>query len=169
MSCPADDDFVAFFERVYPRAVAAARRATGSGMLAEDAAVEALARAHRGWKRISRLAWRDAWVLRVATREAIRQASRRSGYAVGSEACADELDHALLRIALVTALEKLPRRQREAIALRYLCDFSEHEVAVALGISNGSVKVHVSRALTALRRSIGTQLREDEINGLLGL
>ena len=57
----------------------------------------------------------------------------------------------MLRIALVAALGSLPRRQRQAVALRYLGDLSDGEVAVALGISVGSVKTHIHRGLGALR------------------
>ncbi len=46
---------------------------------------------------------------------------------------------------LVAALRRLPRRQREVVVLRYLADFSEADVAAALGCSVGSVKTHASR------------------------
>ena len=41
------------------------------------------------------------------------------------------------RAAVLDALEALPRRQREVIALRYYVDLSEAEIADALGISRG--------------------------------
>ena len=50
---------------------------------------------------------------------------------------------------LVVALRKLPRRQREVVVLRYLADFSEADVAVALGCSVGAVKSQASRGLSA--------------------
>ncbi|MGH9292112.1 MAG: sigma-70 family RNA polymerase sigma factor [Acidimicrobiales bacterium] len=56
--------------------------------------------------------------------------------------------------ALLTALSRLPRRQREAVALRYLADMSEVEVAHTLGISRGSVKTHVHRGLQSLRPEV---------------
>jgi DNA-directed RNA polymerase specialized sigma24 family protein len=52
----------------------------------------------------------------------------------------------------------LPRRQRESLALRYLCDVPEHEVARTLGISVGSVKRHVHRGVQALRMKLGPEL-----------
>ncbi|MFE3449406.1 sigma-70 family RNA polymerase sigma factor [Nonomuraea sp. NPDC059194] len=52
---------------------------------------------------------------------------------------------------LLAALDTLPRRQREALILRYWLDLSEREIADAMGVSPGSVKTHASRGLAALR------------------
>src|ERR1700753_1936750 len=57
----------------------------------------------------------------------------------------------LERSAVVDALRKLPGRQREAIVLRYYADFSEAEIAAAMGISRGAVKSHTARAMAALK------------------
>lgn len=67
-------------------------------------------------------------------------------------------DVVLLRVALTTALPALPRRQREVIVLRYLVGLSDCEVAITLGIEEGTVRTHVRRALAALR-----------VRGLVGL
>ena len=64
-------------------------------------------------------------------------------------------DTTTLRLALAEALRKLPRRQREAVALRFLSDLSEADTAEALGISAGSVKTHVHRGLATLRDELG--------------
>jgi len=66
-----------------------------------------------------------------------------------------EADAAVLRVALVHALRRLSSRQRDAIVLRYLADLPEHEVALALGISDGSVKTHLHRGLARLRTALG--------------
>ncbi|GAA2098616.1 SigE family RNA polymerase sigma factor [Actinomadura alba] len=55
------------------------------------------------------------------------------------------------RAAVVKALSALPRRQREALVLRYYADLSEAEIAHAMGISRGAVKSHTARGMTALR------------------
>jgi RNA polymerase sigma-70 factor (sigma-E family) len=55
------------------------------------------------------------------------------------------------RTAVVAALRVLPDRQREAIVLRYYADFSEADIAAAMGISRGAVKSHTARGMTALR------------------
>lgn len=55
---------------------------------------------------------------------------------------------------LLDALDRLPRRQREALVLRYWLDLSEREIADAMGVSPGSVKTHASRGLAALRENL---------------
>ena len=160
-----DEDFDEFFLRILPRTIRAARRLTGDPWMAEDVAVEALARAHARWARVGPLEWRDAWVLKVASREALHQVRRRPPLPpLASER--DESDDVVLRVALVAALVGLPRRQRETIVLRYLCDLPESDVARALGVSAGTVKTHVHRALAALRASIGTDFEEGFVHEL---
>jgi RNA polymerase sigma-70 factor (sigma-E family) len=64
-------------------------------------------------------------------------------------------EHAALtlleRSAVTSALRALPERQREAIVLRYYGDFSEADIAKAMGISKGAVKSHTARAIAALK------------------
>lgn len=57
--------------------------------------------------------------------------------------------------AVITALQRLPRRQREVLVLRYWSELSEDEIAATLGISNGSVKTHAHRGMAALERELG--------------
>ena len=64
-------------------------------------------------------------------------------------------EHAALtlieRSAVTSALRTLPGRQREAVVLRYYGDFSEADIATAMGISRGAVKSHTARAMAALK------------------
>jgi RNA polymerase sigma-70 factor (ECF subfamily) len=53
--------------------------------------------------------------------------------------------------ALGKAVRALPARQRECFLLRELQGLSVLETAVAMGCSDGSVKTHLSRAMSALR------------------
>ncbi len=49
---------------------------------------------------------------------------------------------------------RLPRRQRQVVALRYWSGLSEAQIAGALGISSGTVKSTAARALAALARAL---------------
>ena len=57
------------------------------------------------------------------------------------------------------ALDRLPQRMRTAVMLRYFEDMTEPEIAAALGISLGTVKSTVSRAVAKLR--VDAELGED--------
>jgi RNA polymerase sigma-70 factor (sigma-E family) len=61
---------------------------------------------------------------------------------------------------VITALAALPSRRREAIVLRYWLDLPEREIAAAMGISQGTVKSHVSRGLAALATALGARDQE---------
>jgi RNA polymerase sigma-70 factor (sigma-E family) len=63
----------------------------------------------------------------------------------------------LERSAVVAALHGLAARQREALVLRYYADLPEAEIASAMGISQGAVKSHVFRGMSALRGVLGPQ------------
>ena len=56
--------------------------------------------------------------------------------------------------SLVTAMRALPRRQREALACRFVLELSVAETAELLDISEGSVKTHTHRGLQALHQGI---------------
>ena len=55
----------------------------------------------------------------------------------------------------MTALRALPKRQREAVVLRYLVDLSESQTAQAMGCATGTVKSAAARGLDHLRRALG--------------
>jgi len=59
-----------------------------------------------------------------------------------------------LDAALLTALRHLPERQREVIALRVFLDLDIDTIAAHLEIAPGTVRVHLSRAMTTLRREL---------------
>jgi RNA polymerase sigma-70 factor (sigma-E family) len=54
------------------------------------------------------------------------------------------------RLDLRAAMADLPRRQREAVVLRYYADLTEAATAEAMGVSVGSVKAYTSRGLARL-------------------
>ena len=52
---------------------------------------------------------------------------------------------------MIRAVRSLPDREREALALTYYGNLPEAQVASAMGVSQGTVKCHVARAIAALR------------------
>ena len=56
--------------------------------------------------------------------------------------------------AVLSALRRLPARQREALVLRFYLDLPEPEIARSMGVSPGTVKSTTSRALAALGRLV---------------
>lgn len=63
---------------------------------------------------------------------------------------ADQLARSQIMALIEKALVKLPLRQREAFVLRYWEELDVAETASVMGCSEGSVKTHCSRAVSAL-------------------
>jgi RNA polymerase sigma-70 factor (ECF subfamily) len=60
--------------------------------------------------------------------------------------------------AVFAAVEKLSERQRTVFLLRFVEEMQLLEIAAATGMKEGTVKVHLSRALAAIRERIGGAL-----------
>ena len=62
------------------------------------------------------------------------------------------------RRAVLAAMARLPRRQREVLVLRYYAELADTEIASALGVSRGTVVSTASRALSVLARQVKEEL-----------
>ncbi|MFD0479976.1 sigma factor-like helix-turn-helix DNA-binding protein [Nonomuraea thailandensis] len=60
---------------------------------------------------------------------------------------------------MLTALSRLPRRQREVLVLRYYLDLSDADIAWATRVRQSTVRSTVSRALDRLERELGGKRR----------
>jgi RNA polymerase sigma-70 factor (sigma-E family) len=149
---------------------------TGDRQAAEDIVQDAFLGLYRRWDRVPNMAAPLAY-LRVSVvngcRTALRRRSRLGLWSAGS--LGDEFDEAASGVGAPTglaesaeasvllseeqrtvaaALRKLPRRQREAVVLRYYLDLSVEETAQVMGISLGTVKSATHRALAAVGRTL---------------
>lgn len=62
------------------------------------------------------------------------------------------------RRAVLAAMARLPRRQREVLVLRYYGELADAEIASVLGVSKGTVVSTASRALGMLARHVKEEL-----------
>ena len=143
-----------------------ARRLTPNPADAQDLLQTALARTYPAWDGISDKRHADAYVRRVLlnTRTSWWRSRRFDEYATdqlpespvddGAEQRAD-------RAMLLTAMDLLTRQQRAVVALRYYEGMSTAETARTLGISAGTVKSTLHRALHRLRVELERQRAED--------
>lgn len=72
----------------------------------------------------------------------------------GSIDPAQSLEQSQTMRLIEKALGRLPTRQREAFVLRYWEELDVAETAAAMGCSEGSVKTHCSRAVSALSETL---------------
>ena len=133
---------------------------------AEDVVQDSFVAMHDSWQRLrnveSALAYLRHAVLN-RSRSVLRHRAVVEKYPEKPSPDMPSAEHGALvqleRSAVIATLRKLPGRQREAIVLRYYADFSEAEVAAAMGISCGAVKSHTARAKAALRADLEQQDR----------
>lgn len=146
---PASPTFDERFDVLAGIAYRVAYRLVGDRGEAENLAQEAMARALVRWPRVHR--YDEAWITRVTTNLAIGHWRRHRPTSTADPDRPTTADHLAERVDLARALRRLPKRQREVLALRYLADLTEVETADRLGCSVGSVKQHASRGLRAMR------------------
>jgi RNA polymerase sigma-70 factor (sigma-E family) len=129
---------------------------TGNQADAEDLLQAALTKTFRAWRGIQDRGALDGYVRRAMVNTNISWWRQRRVKEYPTEDIPDQpvADHATdseVHDSLSRALRRLPDRMRAAVVLRYYEDMSEAEIAGVLGISLGTVKSTVSRAVARLR------------------
>lgn len=109
----------------------------------------AFAGMHSHYRRLPDHAAHMAYLRQVVVREA-RRARRRLPRPLRE----DPRPRHLVAFAL---LRSLPDRQREALVLRYYANLSAAEAAAAMGVTQGAVRRHTTRALSAARETMTTR------------
>jgi RNA polymerase sigma-70 factor (sigma-E family) len=135
---------------------------TGNMADAEDLLQSALAKTYLAWNRIEDRSALDGYVRRAMVNTHISWWRRRrlEEYPtdeIPDRAVADQTGSSDLADTLRRAVDRLPQRMRAAVVLRYFEDMTEAEVADALGVSLGTVKSTVSRAVAKLRTDADLQ------------
>jgi RNA polymerase sigma-70 factor (sigma-E family) len=145
----------ALFRDHYRSLVGLARLLVDDVGQAEEVVQDAFVSLHRRWPKVDEpLAYLRAAVSNGARGRLRKRATARRHLRVAEPAHVTEPD-ALAQLgeehrAVAAALVVLPTRQRECVALRFYGGLSEAETAAALGVSAGTVKTHVHRAVATL-------------------
>lgn len=127
---------------------------------AEDLTQAALADAYRHWDKVQRAEHPDAYVRRMLLNRHLGWRRLRSSSELTRAAPPEPppaVDHAETVAAsdeAWQALALLPARARAILALRYLDDMGDDQIATALGITVSTVRSTASRALRTLRTTM---------------
>ena len=126
---------------------------------AEDLTVETFWRMHRAHRGFDPDANFAAWLRRIATNLALDHLRRRRPYvALPEELAAEQKPDSVVeqqtRAALRKAFAELPPRLRIVAQLGLVGDETYPEIAQALGISAGAVKLRMFRAVRLLRKKL---------------
>jgi len=161
-------------EAYYGYLLAHCVRITGNRVEAEDAVQEVLLRMVRAIHRLDPQPSLRPWLRRVATNVCIDQAGRAKqvgGLQVGDADLTDLADAAAFATgeqdpvgrqvversdlaAVSAAMDTLNRTQRSVLILRVVEGMSYDAIGSALGLPVGTIKSHLSRARSQLRRSL---------------
>jgi RNA polymerase sigma-70 factor (ECF subfamily) len=164
-------------ERYMPKALSFARHMTGNAEDAQDLAQEAFIRAYNNIATFKGESGFYSWFIRVLYNLCIdhlrRAAFVKKVFFFARPGEQDEEDPMIkapdmhpgsipdmgleqkeLRAALTAAISRLPKQQRAVFLMKHHEGMKLSEIAVALHISEGAVKSHLVRAVTALKKSM---------------
>ncbi len=141
--------------------------------LADNLTQDCFLKAHRNWARFRGESSPMTWLMRIAinvekdhwrnrrlqfwrkTQNSAVDLDEASEWLPSGERTAEEQMLAKEQLARVwRAVENLSRRQKAVFLLRYVEDLELVEIARATGLSQGTVKAHLSRALSKIRAEL---------------
>ncbi len=152
--------FVGFYRTSYAPVAASVAAFCSEIDLARDATDEAFARALARWDRVGQMESPRGWTVRVAMNLCKRTASTRARrYEAEKRAwTSDVLDGPINSTdSFFAMVSTLPRRQRQAVALRYIADLTQRDIATVMGIRRSTVGVLLSRAHGRLAKTLSAQ------------
>ena len=144
-------------ERARTLAVVLALRGPRVGV--EEVVQEAFVRALQRWEQVSAMERPDLWVHRVALNLATSRLRRlgaetRALVRLGGRAATAALEMDAGAEDFWRLVRSLPRRQAEAVVLRYAADLPVVEIAEVMDCAPGTVKSHLHAARESLRREL---------------
>jgi RNA polymerase sigma-70 factor (ECF subfamily) len=159
--------FESWYEREYPKVLAACRALAGDAHVAREATDEAFTRAAERWDQVVNMDAPGGWAQVVAL-NCLRRSLRRR-----------QLEQRVLRPwgrtsatnpgepeppdgALWEAVGRLPERQQACVVLRYVHDLPEADIALTLGVARGTVASTLNAARARLRDVLGDPTHEEE-------
>lgn len=162
------DALVEIYDRFAERILRYALVGLGNYSDAEDATSEVFLGVLRN---IEGFEWRrggsfESWLFRIAHNVVVNERRRRARRPVELYERGEDLpgepapgaDEAVLKDEVLGELwskvARMPKRQREVLALRFVAGLSAEEVGEVLGKSAGAVRVLQHRALAALRQEV---------------
>ncbi|MET7692634.1 SigE family RNA polymerase sigma factor [Streptomyces sp. NPDC005483] len=152
--------FASYVKARQPVLLRTARSLTANPSDAEDLLQTALTKTYVAWERIEDHRALDGYVRRALLNTRTSQWRKRKVDEFATDEIPepdplpggdDPAEQQALHDAMWRAIMKLPARQRAMVVLRYYEDLSEVQTAEVLGVSVGTVKSAVSRALGKLR------------------
>ncbi|MBF9073240.1 SigE family RNA polymerase sigma factor [Streptacidiphilus fuscans] len=170
------DDFTAYVQERRASLYATAYHLTGDRFAAEDLLQSALFSTYRAWDRISDKAAVGGYMRRTMTNLHISAWRRRKVNEYPTEempepasfADTDAMGGTELRAVLWQALAKLPENQRTMLVLRYYEGKTDPEIADVMGISVGTVKSSIWRALRRLREDESLAAADGDLGHAFG-
>lgn len=158
----AEDEFDAFVLRTWSRLDRVALALTGSRHDADDLMQNAYTKAYRHWPKLLEMEHPEAYVRRILVNESTsawrrpwRRAERSTADLPERPTTASQDSYAV-HDELWREIQRLPKRQRAVLVLRYYEDLTERQTADVLGIAVGTVKSQCKVALDKLRDSLDT-------------
>ena len=153
MTTSANVIFEVWYREHHPRLLATMTVAARDVHEAREVTDEAFARALARWSRVSEMASPAGWTYAVAMNVLKRRGRRHRQEHVLLQSLAVRRDlgddHLIETLDLLAAL---PERQRTVLALRYIADLPEAEIARILGIRRGTVSSTITQARARLRQ-----------------
>ncbi len=147
-------EFEAFYRDAKDPCFRALLATVGSAAEADDLLAESFTRALARWNDVRHHPRPEAWVVRAALnlhRDRWRRSQRQQRLLERRESV---IHDDVVDPALMAAVQALPERQREVVALRVLLGLSAEQTGEVLGVDAGTVGTHLRRGLASLRLAL---------------